>query len=105
MNEENRRKSSHKSSRSPPKSKPQSASDKKSRADSNKRLSSKSPKRKSMPASHESLASMRTVHGANEPIKSSAEYEDMSGQGLTNLNPKLFQSNSKKKLLNIFLLN
>lgn len=89
MNDESRRKSSQKSSRSPPKSSKSHSAEKKSRADS-KRLSSKSPKRKSM-QSHESMASIRTLPGG-EIIKSTSEYEDLTGQGLTTLNPKLFQS-------------
>lgn len=90
MNEDRRRKSSK--SRSPPKSKPQSP-EKKTRGgeSSSKRVTSKSPKRKSTVASQESFVSAPPL-GSAQTRESTAEVENFSGQGLTSLNPKLFQS-------------
>jgi hypothetical protein len=93
---------SSKSSRSPPKSKsPEKKTSKSAKlsSDSKRRLSSKSPKRKS------TTKLLELQQQQQQPIsilptptdslpKSNPEVEDLSNQGLTTLNAKIFQSTS-----------
>lgn len=88
MNEELSQKSS-KTSHSPIKPKLQSAE--KNDKNESKRISSKSPKRKPTKITNENRSRVLPDE-AFERIKSNAEIEDLSNQGLTILSTQIFQS-------------